>query len=37
VQVQLHDARRSLIYEIPRSTPIPSNQSTGTEHEGGDP
>jgi hypothetical protein len=37
VQVQLHDARRSLIYEIPRSTPIPSNQSPGTEHAGGDP
>src|SRR5215470_451863 len=37
VQAQLHDARRSLIYEMPRSTPIPSNQSPGTEHEGGDP
>ena len=36
VQVQLHDARRSLIYEMPRSTPIPSNQSPGTEHERGD-
>src|SRR5262245_27963270 len=37
VQVQLHDARRSLIYEMPRSTPIPSNQSPGTEHGSGDP
>jgi hypothetical protein len=36
VQVQLHDARRSLIYEMPRSTPIPSNQSPGTEHFRGD-
>src|SRR5262245_10807855 len=36
VQVQLHDARRSLIYEMPRSTPIPSNQSPGTKHESGD-
>src|SRR5215204_6846335 len=32
VQVQVHDVRRSLIYELPRSTPIPSNQSPGTEH-----
>src|SRR5580704_15956395 len=32
VQAQLHDARRSLIYEMPRSTPIPSNQSSGTKH-----
>ncbi len=30
VQAQLHDARRSLTYEMPRSTPIPSNQSSGT-------
>jgi hypothetical protein len=37
VQVQLHDARRSLIYEMPRSTPIPSKQSPGTKHAGGDP
>src|SRR5690349_14730082 len=37
VQTQLHDARRSLRYEMPRSTPIPSNQSPGTEHAGGDP
>src|SRR5690349_9501662 len=36
VQTQLHDARRSLRYEMPRSTPIPSNQSPGTEHESGD-
>src|SRR5262245_32827786 len=34
VQAQLHDARRSLIYETPRSTPIPSNQSSGTVHAG---
>src|SRR5262245_36571488 len=32
VQAQLHDARRSRIYEMPRSTPIPSNQSSGTKH-----
>jgi hypothetical protein len=32
VQAQLHDARRSPIYEMPRSTPIPSNQSPGTKH-----
>jgi hypothetical protein len=32
VQAQLHDARRSLTYEMPRSTPIPSNQSPGTKH-----
>jgi len=37
VQVQLHDARRSLIYEMPRSTPIPSKQSPGTKHESGGP
>jgi hypothetical protein len=37
VQVQLHDPRRSLIYEMPRSTPIPSTQSPGTKHEGGAP
>jgi hypothetical protein len=37
VQAQLHDPRRSLIYEMPRSTPIPSNQSPGTEHESWDP
>jgi hypothetical protein len=37
VQIQLHDARRSRIYEMPRSTPIPSNQSPGTKHESGDP
>ena len=37
VQVQLHDPRRSLTYEMPRSTLIPSNQSPGTEHfRGGD-
>src|SRR3954471_13277525 len=36
VQVQLHDARRSLIYEMPRSTPIPSKQSPGTKHLRGD-
>jgi hypothetical protein len=35
VQRQLHDARRSLTYEMPRSTLIPSNQSPGTEHESG--
>ena len=35
VQVQLHNPRRSLIYEMPRSTPIPSNQSPETEHESG--
>src|SRR5262245_54513552 len=32
VQVQLHDATRSLIYEEHRSTPIPSNQPLDTEH-----
>jgi hypothetical protein len=37
VKVQIHEARRSLTYEMPRSTPIPSNQSSGTEHAGGDP
>jgi hypothetical protein len=37
VQVQLHDARRSLMKAMPRSTPIPSNQSPGTKHESGDP
>src|SRR4029077_18674020 len=37
VQVQLHDPRRSLIYEMPRSTPIPSTQSPGTKHQSGDP
>jgi hypothetical protein len=37
VQAQLHDARRSRIYEMPWSTPIPSNQSSGTKHESGDP
>jgi hypothetical protein len=36
VQVQLHDARCSLIYEMPRSTPIPSNQSPETKHLRGD-
>jgi hypothetical protein len=36
VQVQLHDPRRSLRYETPRSTPIPSNQSPGTKHIRGD-
>src|SRR5271169_4042762 len=35
VQAQLHDPRRSLIYEMPRSTPIPSNQSSGTKHDSG--
>jgi hypothetical protein len=35
VQLQVHDARRSLIYEMPRSTPIPSNQSPDTKHAGG--
>src|SRR6185436_20969628 len=35
VEVQFHDARRSRTYEIPRSTPIPFNQSSGTKHEGG--
>jgi hypothetical protein len=35
VQAQLHDARRSLTYEMPRSTPIPSNQSSGTKHDSG--
>jgi hypothetical protein len=33
VQVQFHDARRSLRYEMPWSTPIPSTQSPGTKHE----
>jgi hypothetical protein len=37
VQVQLHDARRSLMKAMPRSTPIPSNQSPGTKHGSGDP
>jgi hypothetical protein len=36
VQAQLHDTRRSLTYEMPRSTPIPSNQSSGTQHVRGD-
>ena len=35
VQVQVHDARRPLTYAMPRSTPIPSNQSPGTKHAGG--
>ena len=35
VKVQFHDARRSLMNAMPRSTPIPSNQSPGTRHEGG--
>ena len=34
VQVQFHDARRSLTQAMPRSTPILSNQSPGTKHEG---
>ncbi len=33
VQVQLHDARRSLAYAMPRSTPIPSNQSSAHPRE----
>src|SRR5262245_28140698 len=37
VQAQLHDARRSRIYEMPRSTPIPSNQSPETKHASGGP
>ena len=32
MQVQLHDPRRSLMNEMPLSTPIPSNQSPGTKH-----
>jgi hypothetical protein len=32
VQVQFHEATRSLTKAIPRSTPIPSNQSAGTKH-----
>lgn len=32
VKAQLHDARRSLMKAMPRSTPIPSNQSPGTKH-----
>jgi hypothetical protein len=36
VQAQLHDARRSLRYEMPLSTPIPFNQSSGTKHLRGD-
>src|SRR5262245_40556005 len=36
VRAQLHDARRSRIYEMPRSTPIPSNQSPETKHFRGD-
>ena len=37
VQVQFHDARRSMTKATPRSTPIPSNQSSGTKHERRDP
>jgi hypothetical protein len=37
VQVQFHVARRSLRYEMPWSTPIPSTQSPGTKHERRDP
>jgi hypothetical protein len=36
MQVQLHDARRSAMYDTPRFTPIPFSQSCGTKHEGGD-
>lgn len=32
VQAQFHDTRRSLTKPMPRSTPIPSNQSAGTKH-----
>src|SRR4029077_20687721 len=35
VQVQFHDTRHSLTKAMPRSTPIPSNQSPGTKHEAG--
>jgi len=37
VQVQFHDTRHSLTKAMPRSTPIPSNQSPGTKHERRDP
>ena len=36
VQRQFHDPMRSMRYETPRSTPIPSNQSSGTKHAGGE-
>src|SRR5215204_4833503 len=37
VQAQFHDTRHSLTKATPRSTPIPSNQSAGTEHVRRDP
>ena len=35
VQIHAHDARRSMMKDTPRLTPIPLAQSSGTQHEGG--